>query len=68
MNQEFEHDGDLIFMSNDKINNYLEECYQRDLAKMNNGELEEEHIQYVEDQKIKKYRLLGDKLFNQALE
>jgi len=46
--KETENNMDYVFLSNDQINDYLEECYQRDLTKMTNGELEYEHIQYLE--------------------
>lgn len=65
--KEIENNLDHVFLSNDQINDYLEECYQRDLSKMTNDELEDEHIQYIETKK-QKYRSLGDRLFHQALE
>ena len=68
MNQEFEYNDSVVYLSNDQINEYLEQAHQRDIQKLENGELDDKDIQYIETKKEKKYRLLGDKLFNQALE
>ncbi|MBE76061.1 MAG: hypothetical protein CMM04_16755 [Rhodopirellula sp.] len=56
----------VLFESIDEINDYLEKAHQRDLSKMNNDELEKEHIQYVELNK--KQKEIADRLFLSALE
>ena len=68
MSQEFEYNDSVVYLSNDQINEYLEQAHQRDIQKLENGELDDKDIQYIETKKEKKYRLLGDKLFHQALE
>ena len=64
----FEYNDSVVYLSNDQINEYhLEQAHQRDIQKLENGELDDKDIQYIETKK-EKYRLLGDKLFHQALE
>ena len=63
MNQEFEYNDSVVYLSNDQINEYLEQAHQRDMQKLENGELDDKDIQYIETKKEKKYRLLGDNTY-----